>query len=67
MKPVIGMYRVHYKERMEQVLNAVKDEELPAYNMVRKIFLMLKRQMSLLHSQRYSHILSCLNLIIRLK
>ncbi|NLD38606.1 MAG: MBL fold metallo-hydrolase [Desulfatiglans sp.] len=38
MKPVIGMYRVHYKERMEQVLNAVKDEELPAYNMVRKIF-----------------------------
>lgn len=38
MQPLIDQYRIQYTERMEQVLNAVKDGEVPVYNLVRRIF-----------------------------
>ncbi len=38
MQPVIDMYRRLYAERMEQVLNAVRKNEVPVFNLVRNIF-----------------------------
>jgi glyoxylase-like metal-dependent hydrolase (beta-lactamase superfamily II) len=38
MQPVISQYRLQYAERMEQVLNAVRKNEVPVYNLVRNIF-----------------------------
>ena len=36
--PVIEHYRQHYSERMDQVLNAVKEKEVPVYYLVRDVF-----------------------------
>lgn len=38
MQPVIAMYRRLYTERMEQVFNAVRKNEVPVYNLVRDVF-----------------------------